>query len=218
MKLKDLIGKKAIRAEVFKNGHLADHSYTEEPVTILTMAKGFIIISGNNHSGTPWILEDKWDDGNWIEYDEAVKVLKLKAEVNRSFKDFVVVSVTEGTLKGSICYKTGLSYETYAGDNFKGARIKIMSHETFKTFIERVKELGRADAKEVKDPSVIEYFEWKREFCKEKNWDCPSCPVDEKTHCHVVSADFNKCLSFYKKHNTATSFKWLNEEKTEFEL
>jgi hypothetical protein len=75
MKAIELIGKQAIRkAPITYSTGATDHSYTNEPVIILKATDTHIIFK--HPEGTIFssdklhILDCRWNDNNWIDYDE----------------------------------------------------------------------------------------------------------------------------------------------------
>lgn len=78
MKLKNLIGKKAIRNKPIKtisNYQVNDYSFTETPAKILKVDDNYVVIKTKNNKPLA-LLSETWDDGNWENY-EKIKGVEL---------------------------------------------------------------------------------------------------------------------------------------------
>lgn len=84
-KLKELIGKLAIRNEPVKLGkdfygnETYDYSYTTTPIRILKVTENHIVYDrkGTNEEKIfkeTSILDKRWVDDNWISYNELMKI------------------------------------------------------------------------------------------------------------------------------------------------
>lgn len=87
MKAKELVGKLAIRKKPIKLGicdftgeYNYDYSHTTSPLRILKVTDEHIIV---DYKGTDeevifgnkvHILDERWNDDNWIDYEELIKV------------------------------------------------------------------------------------------------------------------------------------------------
>lgn len=87
MKANKLIGKLAIRKKPvtlgrndFTEEYNYDYSYTSEPIKILKVTDEHIIYSHkdtnqeNIFGDEVSILDNRWNDDNWIDYEELIKI------------------------------------------------------------------------------------------------------------------------------------------------
>lgn len=111
MNVKQLIGQNAIRTKPTING---DHSYSNEPLLILNVTENHIIYIhlenswwAKSFSNEPRILDLKWMDDNWINYDKLIEksksnmraikivsnILSFHSAVKRKISNFLTKSI-----------------------------------------------------------------------------------------------------------------------------
>lgn len=73
MKASQLIGKEAIRTKPvqYETG-IKDFSYTTSSIKIIKVTDSHIVYQ-NKMFDTPSILDIRWQDGNWEDYEKLVK-------------------------------------------------------------------------------------------------------------------------------------------------
>ena len=76
MNIKELVGKTAIRTGPvdYRNGH-KDYSYTTDGLFVLAVTDTHIVVEHGEGfmKGTRSILNSRWLDDNWGDYDELMK-------------------------------------------------------------------------------------------------------------------------------------------------
>jgi hypothetical protein len=77
MKVKELVGKQAIRTAPvsYGNGN-NDYSYTHEPLFILKVTNSHIVYTQKEgfFKDKVHILDGRWNDNNWADYDELINL------------------------------------------------------------------------------------------------------------------------------------------------
>ena len=84
---KNLIGRLAIRTKPVNCGvGVKDYSYTTEPIKILKITDSHIVYSHEETKEEPifgkkiHILDSRWLDDNWIDYDELIESSAIRPE------------------------------------------------------------------------------------------------------------------------------------------
>ena len=86
----NLIGKLAVRTKPVIIGRddltleeIKDYSYISEPIKILKVTESHIIYSfkdtkdENLFGENPHLLDERWNDKNWVDYKELIKELEI---------------------------------------------------------------------------------------------------------------------------------------------
>lgn len=87
MKAINLVGKLAIRTKPVKySNKFKDYSYTDSPIKILKVTDSHIVYSREESLVETFVGEDirildlRWNDNNWIDYEELINLKKVKNE------------------------------------------------------------------------------------------------------------------------------------------
>lgn len=143
--------------------------------------------------------------------------MKLKGKVSYDFKGFVVVK----NIGGDYIHNIGrLLDKELSCFFFEENSFYFFTEKSFSLFI---KDLEQVSQIEVKEPSAREMIDWMGYVCQNNNCSSTGCPLFSKTDQPQCSVEFmngrsEEIVDVYKKDTSKSSFRWLNDEKTEFEV
>jgi hypothetical protein len=80
MRPQELIGKRAIRTKPVSYGDYLDNSFSVNPIRIIKVTNDYILYEYCAFPGLAALLDEKWLDDNWADYDEWVESLSNAGE------------------------------------------------------------------------------------------------------------------------------------------